>query len=147
MRTRAKSLCWVYLVLSVFGAIAFGPRANADTFTWDRSPDEATGKVVGYKFYYSAQSFTSIPADVTNNPAFTIITVGTNQPTVTVNNLVSGQTYFMTVTAFGTNDQQSLPSNILSYTTGAPIVAITSPATNATVLTTDTVTVTATASG
>jgi hypothetical protein len=149
MRTCAKQILGlVHLALAMFCIFVLARNAAGASFTWDASPDAATGKVLGYKFYYSTQSFTSLPSDVATNPNFTILTV-TNGTTVNVTNMLNGLTYFMAVTAFGTNNQESLPSNILTYTVGAPtgpVIALTSPAANVTVLATDTVTVTATAS-
>lgn len=105
-------------ILSYTAGAAVSGTLNADgtvSFAWDPSPDAARGKVQGYKFYYSPQSFTSIPTDAATNPGFTILTV-TNGTAVNLTNLITGQTYFMTVTALGTDNQESPPSNILSFT-------------------------------
>jgi hypothetical protein len=109
------------LVVAFVLAANFDGRAGAASFTWDPSPDAATGKVLGYKFYYSTQSFTSLPTDAATNPIFTVLTVTTGT-SVNVTNLVDGQKYFMAVTAFGDNSQESPPSNILSYTAAATSV-------------------------
>jgi hypothetical protein len=149
MRTFATRFLWrTTLVLVVFCAFAW--RVGAASFTWDASPDAATGKVAGYKFYYSTQSFIALPLDVAINPAFKIVTV-TSGTSVTVSDLLNGLTYFMAVTAFDANGEESVPSNILTYTAGViqpPLtVAITDPAAPLNVSSTSTVTVTATAAG
>jgi hypothetical protein len=99
----------------ILALILFGQTSRAASFTWDPSPDQATGKVLGYHFYYSSQSFTSLPPDVANNAAFKILTV-TNGTSVTIPEMVVGQTYYVTVAAFGANNVESLPSTIFAYT-------------------------------
>jgi predicted phage tail protein len=135
----------------VFLMVFFGPKLTSKcataSLTWDPSPDAAAGKVTGYKFYYSTQSFTSLPANVSSNPAFTIVTSATT--TISLPNLIAGQTYFMTVTAFNATEE-SVPANILVYTVpgASPLsVAITSPSSPLSVLSTDTVTINASATG
>jgi hypothetical protein len=135
----ARKLFWWGVSLAIILTIP----TRAHTFTWDRSPDEATGKVLGYKLYYSAQSFSSVPPDVATNPAFKSVSVGTNQMTVTINDLTNGQTYYMTVIAQAANGQLSPPSNILPYTAGGPIVVVTSPTNNLVVNSTQEVTISA----
>ena len=150
MRTSLKlSINWLSWIFAIFAVIVSHENAEADTFAWDPSPDQATGKVIGYKFYYSTQAFTALPADVLTNPAFTVLTLGTNQPGVTISSLVPGLTYFMTVTASEITGQESLPSNILAYTPGSIgiSVALTSPANSAAVLSSDNIPVTAAVSG
>ncbi|HUS09187.1 MAG TPA: fibronectin type III domain-containing protein, partial [Pyrinomonadaceae bacterium] len=130
------------------GVLHVLPATRAVSFTWDPSPDQATGKVLGYKLYYSTQSFSSLPTGVATNPAFKILTV-TSGTTANVTDLLNGVTYYMTVTAFGTN-QESSPSNVLMYTPGGPtppLISIASPVSNISVLSTNLVSVTATASG
>lgn len=148
MRTCAtRFLGWVCL-LTVLGLAHFTPTASGVSFSWDPSPDQATGKVLGYKFYYSAQSFTSLPPDVATNPAFKILTLTTTS-SVDLADLVQGVTYYMAVTAFGANEE-SVPSNILIYTEpllAPPSVAITNPRGAISVATTNVVTVTASATG
>jgi hypothetical protein len=138
----------ITFVALVFCGLAW--RADAASFTWDASPDAAAGKVAGYKFYYSLSSFISLPPDVAINPAFKIVTV-TNGTSVTISDLLDGLTYFMTVTAFDANGQESAPSNILTYTAGQlppPLaVAITDPTAAVNVSSTSIVTITATATG
>jgi hypothetical protein len=132
MRTCLKRIFSpIYFGLVLFCVIVSNRNGVAASFVWDPSPDVATGKVLGYKFYYSTQSFTSLPADAATNSIFTVLTV-TNGTSVNITNLISGQTYFMVVTAFGSDSQESPPSNILSYTeTGA--VTKPRPPTNVTV--------------
>jgi hypothetical protein len=115
MRSFAKRILGSVSILAVFCTLVLARNTVAASFVWDPSPDVASGKVLGYKFYYSTQSFTSLPADVASNPIFTVLTV-TNGTSVNITNFVSGQTYFMAVTAFGDSNKESLPSNILSYT-------------------------------
>lgn len=117
--------------------------SQAYTFTWDRSPDEATGKVTGYKIFYSTQNFTTLPSDAATNPAFKSVSVGTNQTAVTINDLTNGQTYYMTVVAVAANGQQSPPANVLPYTAGGPIVVITTPTNNGLVTSAQEVTINA----
>jgi len=149
MRTCATRFFGWICSLIILASLQFVPASRAVSFTWDPSPDAATGKVLGYKLYYSLQNFVTLPIDVALNPAFTILTI-TNGTTVDVPNLTTGLTYFLTVTAFGADNQESPPSNILAYTAGqtTPLtVSITTPASPLTISSTSAVTVTATASG
>jgi len=118
--------------------------AIALTLAWDASSDATTGKVAGYKVYYSAQSFSALPGDVATNPAFTKSDVG-NQTTVTINNLPAAQFYFG-VTAYDTNGVESSVSNIVPFNNSGPTVSLTSPSASASFLNTDPVVVTASAS-
>jgi hypothetical protein len=148
MRNCATKCLWRITFFLVFFAAVLRHEAATVSFTWDPSPDAASGKVQGYKVYYSAVSFSFLPADVATNPAFTIVTVS-GRTTVDLPNLVDGRTYFITVTAFGSG-LESLPSNILAYTVGGalnvpPTVALTSPASNAQFSAGQTISVSATA--
>src|SRR4051812_33318370 len=104
MRNCAIRFVWrtIFFVV-IFGCSTFNSKCATASFVWDPSPDAASGKVQGYKLYYSTQSFSGLPIGVATNPAFTIVT--NTGPTITLANLVAGQTYYMTVTAFGSGQE------------------------------------------
>ena len=81
----------MFVGLFLMGCLALG--ASAATISWGLSPDEATGKVLGYKVYYSTTSFSVLPSDADTNTAFTTVTVPAGQTSVTLNNLTGGKTY------------------------------------------------------
>jgi hypothetical protein len=112
----------------------------ADTFVWDPSPD---ARVAGYKIYYSSQSFSALPPDAGTNPSF-LSAIASSQASITIDNLVQGQTYYMTVVAFDLEGKESPSANILLYTAGEPIVGFTSPANNTSVAANTLTTITAT---
>jgi len=101
---------------------AFAITASAATLSWGASADESTGRVTGYKVYYSTQSFTALPSDANTNPNFTVVTVPTGQTSVTLNSLVNGRTYYVTVAAYGANNAQSQPSNVVSFAAGVNLL-------------------------
>jgi hypothetical protein len=132
------------LLLALIVSFGISTRAAEVTLTWGASSDATRGAVSGYKIYYSAQSFASLPANVSSNPAFTIVPLG-NQTEATVGNLAGGQTYFFAVTTVATNGVESDPSNILPYV--AVAVNLTSPTNGAIVLSNQQVPIAATVAG
>jgi hypothetical protein len=120
-----------------------GQNAKALTLSWDPSPDAASGKIAGYRLYYSTQSFSALPADAATNPAFSKVDVG-SQTSATIASLPSGQVY-LGVTAYDTSGAESSISNVVPFNNGGPIVSLTSPSA-VSFLTTDLVVITASAS-
>jgi hypothetical protein len=94
----------ISLIVFVFTAVfpQLPALAANVTIQWDPSPDTS---VVGYNFYYGVASRT-----YTN-----IIDVG-NATTVTVSNLVPGNTYYFAATAYNVLGTESVFSDELSYT-------------------------------
>jgi hypothetical protein len=132
-------------VLVVSFAIPLAQTTSAVTLKWDPSADATSGSVVGYRLYYSAQSFSFLPTDVATNPAFTKIDVG-NQTSAALTNLAAGPTYYFGVTAYDASGVESSLSNVLPFNDAPPAITLTSPSASLSFLTTDLVVVSATAS-
>ena len=91
-------------------------RAESVALAWDASPEP---DVAGYVLHYGTSTLTYTQA----------VDVG-NTTTATLNNLASGATYFIAVSARDTGGLESLPSSEVSFTAAAnqaPAVNITSP--------------------
>ncbi|GEM_PF-3261937 len=82
------------------------------TLAWDANTDQATR---GYYFYVEADSVIVGRTDVGNVTS------------ATINSLVTGQTYVFYVTAYDNRNQESSPSNKITYEAGKPTARITQP--------------------
>ena len=84
---------------------------------WD--PDPATG-LTGYKIYYGVSSRTGTDPKSCGLCGYsTVVSIG-NVTTYTVNNLTDGQTYYVSVTAYDSSNNESSFSNEVSGAATSP---------------------------
>jgi hypothetical protein len=127
------------VAFSLSGAVAC--HAASAVLQWEPVAD---ARVTGYKVYYQADSAAQPFQGTGATQGASPIDVHT-ATSATISGLASGHLYFFAVTAYNATGQESVYSDIVSaFDTIAPSVSISSPASNATVA--GTVSVTATAS-
>ncbi|HEV2330583.1 MAG TPA: fibronectin type III domain-containing protein [Verrucomicrobiae bacterium] len=86
----------------LFGAETRGQTANSVTLAWN--PSSSTG-VTGYYVYYGTD---------TNINDMTAVPVSANATNITINGLVSGQTYYFAAASHDANFNTSDPSPVVS---------------------------------
>jgi Fibronectin type III domain/FG-GAP-like repeat len=98
----SRTIAFGMIGLLLVGSLSQAHAASSVTLAWD--PPSGMSNITGYLVHYGTSSG-SYPQ---------IINVG-NRTTVTVPNLVPGQTYYVVVTDYNTSGLESAPSNQVSF--------------------------------
>lgn len=126
-----KYICLMISVVLVNVFVLYSPcSAFTVALSWDANTEST---LAGYKVYYQADS-SSLPFQGTGAAEGAAPVDVYNKTTATISGLDSSRTYYFAITAYDTTGTESSYSNIVTIPeTVAPTVALSSPASNATV--------------